>query len=201
LIPKATRFASLESSCFDFAFAGVGVPCFLALKILETERLILRELCAADAQFILQLVNEPAWLRFIGDKNIKTPEAAETYIRNGPVKMYASLGFGLWLVELKDGAVPIGICGLIKRKTLDDIDLGFAFLRAYWRKGYAFESASATMAHGWEAFGLRRMVAIASPENLASHCLLEKLGFRFERMIQLSPDAQEIRLYATISIA
>ena len=167
------------------------------MKILETERLILRELCDGDAEFILQLVNETSWLRYIGDKGIKTVEAAEDYIRNGPVKMYARFGFGLWLVELKEGGVPIGICGLIKRETLEDIDLGFAFLPAYWRRGYAFESASATMAHGWKTFGLKRIVAIMSPDNHASHCLLEKLGFRFERMMRLSSNAPEIKLYAT----
>ena len=165
------------------------------MKILETERLILRELCASDAEFILQLVNEPSWLRYIGDKGIKTVEAAEEYIQNGPAKMYARFGFGLWLVVLKKGLVPIGICGLIKRDTLEDVDIGFAFLPAWWKRGYAFESASATLAHGRKAFGLKRIVAIMSPDNDASHCLLEKLGFRFERMIRLSSNAPEIKLY------
>ena len=165
------------------------------MNILETERLILRELCASDAEFILQLVNEPAWLRYIGDKGIKTVQAAEDYIRNGPVKMYARFGFGLWLVALKEGLVPIGICGLIKRDTPEDVHVGFAFLASYWKKGYAFESASATMAHGRKAFGFKRLVAIMSPDNEASHRLLEKLGFRFERMLRLSSNAPEIKLY------
>jgi RimJ/RimL family protein N-acetyltransferase len=112
--------------------------------------------------------------------------------------MYARFGFGLWLVTLKEGLVPIGICGLIKRETLEDIDIGFAFLPAYWRRGYAFESASATMAHGRKVFGLKRIVAVMSPDNNASHCLLEKLGFRFERMIRLSSNAPEIKLYAVM---
>jgi RimJ/RimL family protein N-acetyltransferase len=164
--------------------------------ILETERLVFRELCASDAGFILQLVNEPSWLRYIGDKNIKTIEAALDYIQKGPMEMYARVGFGLWLVELKEGTVPIGICGLIQRETLEDVDIGFAFLPGYWRKGYAFESASAALAHGRKVFGLKRIVAIMSPDNYPSHCLLEKLGFRFERMFRLSDGAPEIKLYA-----
>jgi RimJ/RimL family protein N-acetyltransferase len=166
------------------------------LKILETARLALRQLSTGDAPFIRQLVNEPSWLRFIGDKGIRTIEDARNYILKGPVDMYARLGFGLWLVELKAGNIPIGICGLIKRESLEDIDLGFAFLPAYWRKGYAFESASATISYGRERLGLQRVVAIMSPDNYASGQLLEKLGFRFERRIRLSSDAPEINLYA-----
>ena len=166
-----------------------------AVQILETERVVLRELCADDAPFILQLVNEPSWLRFIGDKGIKTIEAARNYIQKGPVEMYARFGFGLWLVELKEEHVPIGICGLIKRESLSDIDIGFAFLPAYWRKGYAFESASATMSYGKKTFGLKRLVAVMAPDNNASDRLLGKLGFRFERMVQLSNGASELKLY------
>ena len=168
------------------------------MKILDTERLVLQELCADDAGFILQLVNEPAWLRFIGDKGIKTLEAARDYIQKGPREMYARLGFGLWLVKLKEGNVPIGICGLIKRESLEDIDIGFAFLPAYWRRGYAFESASATMAYGIKRFGLKRIVAIMAPGNHASDRLLEKLGFRFERMVRLSSGEPEIKLYGVV---
>ena len=166
------------------------------MNILETERLILRELTADDAAFILQLVNEPAWLRFIGDKGIKTLEAAQAYILTGPREMYTRFGFGLWLVELKETRAPIGICGLIKRDSLDDIDLGFAFLAAYWKRGYAYESALATIAYGKKKFGLKRIVAVMSPDNEASHRLLTKLGFRFERMVQVSSRAPEIKLYA-----
>ena len=166
------------------------------MKIFETERLVLRELCTSDAGFILQLVNEPSWLRYIGDKGIKTVEAARDYIQKGPVQMYARFGFGLWLVELKQGTVPIGICGLIKRETLEDVDIGFAFLPSHWRKGYAFESASATLSHGRKAFGLKKIVAIMSPDNYTSHCLLQKLGFRFERTSRLSTNTPEIKLYS-----
>ena len=166
------------------------------MKILETDRLNFRELDAHDAAFILQLVNEPAWLRFIGDRDVRTLEAAQAYIVNGPVKMYGRFGFGLWLVELREGNVPIGICGLIKRDSLEDIDLGFAFLAVHWKKGYAFESAVATMSYGTRVLGLKRIVAILSPDNVASSRLLGKLGFCFERVIRLSDTAPEVELYA-----
>jgi len=178
----------------EFSITEENAPA--ASKIIETERLILRELCADDAPFILQLVNEPAWLRYIGDKNIKTIEAAQDYIRKGPREMYARRGFGLWLVELKEGAVSIGICGLIKRESLEEVDLGFAFLPAYWKKGYAFESASAVLSLGREKFGLEKIVAVMAPGNDASERLLAKLDFRFERMVRLSSNAPEIKLYA-----
>lgn len=166
-------------------------------NILETARLDFRELDAEDAPFILQLVNEPGWLRFIGDRGIRTLEAASNYILDGPVAMYRRLGFGLWLVERKEDKLPIGICGLIKRDTLADIDLGFAFLSAHHRQGYAFEAATATMAHARKALGFTRLVAVVSPDNEGSCGLLEKLGFDLEQMIRLSEDAPPIKLYAT----
>jgi RimJ/RimL family protein N-acetyltransferase len=159
--------------------------------------LVLRELHGDDAAFILQLVNEPSWLRFIGDKGIRTLEAARHYVLSGPVEMYARLGFGLWLAELKDGSIPIGICGLLKRESLDDVEIGFAFLPAYWSRGYAFESASEAMSFGKTALRLKRIVAVMSPDNDASDRLLKKLGFHYERMVRLSSGAPEIKLYAT----
>jgi RimJ/RimL family protein N-acetyltransferase len=166
------------------------------LKVLETDRLILRWLSPDDAEFILELLNEPSFLRFIGDKGVRTIEDACDYILNGPVDMYNRLGFGLYLIELKDGGVPIGICGLIKRDTLEDADIGFAFLPRFWAKGYAYESASAVMAYGKSAFGLNRIVAVTTPDNQSSIKVLEKLGFRFEQMVRLSVDAPEIKLFA-----
>jgi RimJ/RimL family protein N-acetyltransferase len=166
------------------------------LKILETDRLILRHLSPRDAEFILQLVNEPSWIRFIGNKGVRTIEDAGNYILNGPMEMYSRLGFGLYLVELKEEGESIGICGLIKRDFLEDVDIGFAFLPKFWGKGYAYESASAVMAYGKRAFGLNRLLAITSPDNYDSVRLLEKLGFNFESMIKLSDDSQEVRLFA-----
>lgn len=166
------------------------------MKVLETERLVLRWLATGDSAFILELVNEPSWLKFIGDKGVATLEDAERYIRNGPLEMYTRLGFGLYLVELKESGEPIGICGLIKRETLEDADLGFAFLPRFWGKRYAFESASATLSFGKRVLGLSRIVAITSPDNFRSVKLLERLGFRFERTLQLAANSEALGLYA-----
>jgi RimJ/RimL family protein N-acetyltransferase len=165
--------------------------------VLETERLTLRHLCEDDAAFILALLNEPSFLQFIGDKGVRTLEDARNYILNGPMDMYARLGFGLYLVELKDSKLPLGMCGLIKRNTLEDVDIGFAFLPEYWGQGYAYEAAAAVMAYGKDDLGLNRIVAITSPDNQASGRLLEKLGLRFEQMIRLSKDGEEVRLFMT----
>jgi RimJ/RimL family protein N-acetyltransferase len=166
------------------------------LKVLETERLVLRRLTPDDGRFILELLNDPAWLRFIGDKGVKTLDDARNYIVNGPMDMYARLGFGLYGVERKPNPAPIGICGLIKRDGLEDVDIGFAFLSGFRAKGYALEAAAAVMEHARNAFGLRRLVAITSPENEASIRLLGKLGLRFERRMRLAADSPEVSLFA-----
>jgi len=171
----------------------VPVP---APPILETERLSLRAMSAADAAFILALLNEPSFLRFIGDKGVRTIEDAERYIEAGPMASYERFGHGLLLVELRESGEPIGICGLLRRDTLSDVDLGFAFLPRYWSMGYARESASAVMRHGFETLGLPRIVAITDPDNVASANVLEAIGLRFERLVRLSPDAMELRLFA-----
>ena len=166
------------------------------MKVAETGRLAIRHLDLSDAPFILKLVNEPSWLRYIGDKGVTTLQSAERYIADGPVTMYARLGFGLYLVELKETGQPIGICGLIKRDALDDVDLGFSFLSNFQGKGYAFESASAVMSYGADALGLSRVVAVVSKDNARSGKLLEKLGFRVERLIRLHADGEALELYA-----
>lgn len=167
------------------------------MKVLETERLILRRLTVDDSPFMLELLNDPAWIRFIGDKGIRTLDAARDYISQSLVTMYERLGFGLYLTELKGEGVPIGICGLIKRDTLADVDIGFAFLPKFRRAGYAYEAASAVVAYGKRAFGLQRLLAITSPDNDISARLLEKLGFNFEKMVKLSDDSPEVKLFAS----
>jgi RimJ/RimL family protein N-acetyltransferase len=172
-----------------------AAPGTTPIAILTTERLILRRFTVADAPFILELLNDPAWLEFIGDKGVRTLDDARGYLRKGPIAMYERHGFGLWLVELRDGHVAIGMCGLIKRDSLDDVDLGFAFLPAYRARGYAHEAAAAVLAHGRDGFELGRIVAITSPGNAKSAALLEKLGMKFEKTVKLAPD-DEVRLYA-----
>ena len=164
--------------------------------VAETERLVLRRLTTADAPFILELLNEPSFLRFIGDRGVRTIDDAVAYILAGPVASYERFGFGLYLVLVKGDDEPAGICGLLKRDALPDVDVGFAFVPRFWRRGYASESAAAVLAHARDALGLRRVVAICSPDNSASIGLLERLGFHREQPVRLSPDGPETTLLA-----
>ena len=168
------------------------------MEVAQTERLVLRWLNADDSTFILELLNEPSWIRYIGDKGVRTIQDAQRYIERGPVEMYRRLGFGLYLVELKENGAPIGICGLIKRDALLDVDLGFAFLPRFWSNGYGFESASAVMSYARRALGLSRIVAILSHDNDRSARLLEKLGFHFDSTVRMQP-GDELKLYAATS--
>ena len=167
------------------------------MKVLETDRLVLRRLTVEDAPFILELLNDAAFIRYIGDKGVRTLDDARNYIENGPMASYEQFGFGLYATELKEPRVPIGICGILKRETLPDPDIGFAFLSEYRNHGYAFEAAAATMKYARETLGLEQILAITSPDNVASERLLNKLGLKFERMIRLANDAPEIKLFAT----
>jgi RimJ/RimL family protein N-acetyltransferase len=165
--------------------------------IIETERLFLREMSAeTDAEFVVELINEPAWIQNIGDRGIRTVEEAQNYISNSFVKSYEQNNFGLWLVGLKETGEAIGICGLIKRDTLEDVDIGFAFLQKFWSKGYAVESAEAVMDLARDKFELKRIVAITIPSNQGSINVLEKIGLRFEKMIKMTTDAEELMLFA-----
>ena len=166
------------------------------MNVLNTERLGLRWLSAEDAAFMLELVNDPAWVRFIGDRGVRTLEDARDYILNGPVAMYHRVGFGLYLVELKQSRTPIGICGLIERAGLEDIDIGFAFLPAFCGQGYAYESAAAILSYARDTVGLNRVVAITAPDNQRSIRLLKKLGLSFEKMLRLGEDQSEVMLFA-----
>lgn len=166
------------------------------MKILETERLTLRLQTTNDAEFILELLNDPSWFQFIGDRGVRTIEEARSYILNGPVRMYEQFGFCLYLVERKEDHIPIGICGLVNRDSLDDIDIGFAFLPKYWGKGYAYEAASAVMTYAKDTLALKRIVAITTQDNHASAKLLEKIGLKFERLVRLPNDDEELRLFA-----
>jgi RimJ/RimL family protein N-acetyltransferase len=165
------------------------------MVILETERLNLRKLSESDAGFILELLNEPSFLHNIGDKGVRNNDDAIQYILTGPIDSYERHGFGQWLVELKDSGVPIGMCGLMKKDALPDVDIGFAFLPRFWSKGYAVEVASAVMAYGSRELGLRRIVAVVNPDNEGSIRVLEKIGLKFERMVKLSEDRSENKLF------
>ncbi len=166
------------------------------MRVLQTPRLTVRHFDRADAPFILELLNEPSWLQYIGDKGIKTLRDAERYIQDVLVAMYARLGFGLYLVESTDSGESLGMCGLIKRDSLQDVDLGFAFLSRCWRQGYAYESALAVMSHAKMRLGLDRIVAITLPTNQAAGQLLQKLGFTLESTIAATGGGEDLMLYA-----
>ena len=164
------------------------------MRVLETSRLTLRHLCPADAVFVRQLLNEPSFIRYIGDRGVRTDEDARRYILQGPMASYERNGFGLYLVEVNEQGTPAGICGLLKRDSLEDVDLGFAFLPHFWRRGYAFEAASAVLADAAQR-GLTRVLAITSPDNVASIALLGKLGFEFNRMMRQGEEGTEINVF------
>ena len=163
--------------------------------IAETDNLVIRKLNAEDDIFILKLLNTPQWLQYIGDRGVRNVDDARKYILNGPVTSYTRFGFGLYLVVLKNENTPIGICGLLKRETLQDVDLGFALLPEFAGKGYAYESASAVLKYGRTDLGLKRIVAITTPSNSNSKSLLTRLGFIFEKNVK--QNNEELMLFAS----
>jgi [ribosomal protein S5]-alanine N-acetyltransferase len=164
--------------------------------MLETARLTLRRLVPTDADFVLELLNDPAFIRNVGDKGVRTAAGARGYIAEVPQASYDRNGFGLYRVALKGTDVPIGICGLVKRESLADVDVGFALLPRFWSQGYALESVVAVLAEARDAWGLARVVAVVAPHNLASRRLLEKLGFGLEGIARLSSDGPDVHLFA-----
>jgi len=176
--------------------ASLSTPPDAALTpVAETPRLVLRRLEEGDAPFILELLTDPDWLRYIGDKGVRDLDGARRYIADGPGAMYAKHGFGLFLVGRKPSGTPMGLCGLIRRDGLDDVDVGYAFLPRFRGCGYAEEAAAEMVRFARERVGLPRIVAITTPENGRSIRVLEKLGFAFERVIRLTPESREVKLF------
>ena len=167
------------------------------MAVLKTPRLIVRDLTTADAPFIVSLLNDPDFIRNIGDRGVRTEADARAYLAAGPLASYARHGFGLRAVTLATTGEPIGICGLLRRHELPEPDLGFAFLPRHRGQGYAFEAASAVAADGRERFGLRTVMAIVNPDNAASIRLLEKLGFAREGTVRLTDESVELSLFAS----
>ncbi len=162
--------------------------------VIATERLTLRHVNLNDAEFMLQLLNEPSFIQNIGDKSVRTLEEARAYIQSGPMASYEKFGFGLLIVEV--AGTPAGICGLLKRDTLEDVDIGYAFLPEFWSKGYAVESAAGVISYAFESLSLSRILAITNPDNHASIRVLEKLGFEYQRTIQMGQDGKETKVFA-----
>ena len=165
-------------------------------NILETERLLLREFDSGDADFMFELLNTPNWIKYIGDRKVKTLDDARKYLESGALASYRKYGFGFWMVELKFVRVPIGTCGLVKREALDDVDIGFAFLPDFEGMGYGYESAMATLDYAKKELKLKRVVAITVKFNEASIGLLNKIGLKYEKMIRLRNDAEDLMLFS-----
>lgn len=163
--------------------------------VLETERLALRRATLADAAWLLGLWNDPAYIQFIRDWGVRTVAEAEALLQTRIIEKYTEHGFGQSVVVLKATGEPMGLTGLIRRPGLDDADVGYAYLPEYWGKGYASEAVAAVLAYGRETLGLPRIVAIVSPGNVRSIHVLEKAGLRYERMITLPGDTEELKLF------
>lgn len=165
------------------------------MKILETERLILREAEPGDAAFVLDLLNQPSFKKYIGDRGVRTVEHARAYVASRFTSSYRNNGFGLWVMELKANATPIGLCGFVSRKELPDPDIGFALLPPFERQGYAFEAAEAVMRYGRDTLRLPRVLAITTLDNESSGRLLEKIGLAFDREIEMG--AEVLKLFSS----
>ncbi|WP_293370781.1 GNAT family N-acetyltransferase [Nevskia sp.] len=164
--------------------------------VLETPRLLIRPLTFEDAPFILELLNTPGFLSQIGDRGVRTLDDARRYIETGPMASYRQHGFGMAAVLRRDSGDTIGLCGLLKRDTLADVDIGYAFLPTAFGQGHAVEACAAVLQDGWTRLLLRRIVAIVSVGNAASMRVLEKLRFRDEGFVQLTADAERLRFFA-----
>jgi len=169
------------------------------MQIAETTRLLLSKITLKDADFFLELVNSPQWLKYIGDRKVKTIENAKTYLKNGTLKSYADFGFGFYKLQLKEeGKKPIGVCGLIKREQLEDVEIGFALLPEYEGKGFGYEASVAVLKLAVEKFKIKKITAITLPSNTSSINLLEKLGLSFEKRVKPFEDGEELLLFAKI---
>ncbi len=166
--------------------------------IATTERLLITRFTLDDAPFILRLLNEPLWLRYIGDKGVHTLDDARDYLRSGPLASYAEHGFGLYRVALRKNGTALGLCGLIKRPALQEVDLGFAFLQNVHGQGFAREAAQAVLEHARSDLALERIVAITTPDNLRSQSLLLKLGFQQNGMIRLEEGGEELAFFERV---
>lgn len=167
------------------------------MTIATTARLRLREFCLEDAAFVLRLLNDPEFIAGIADRGVRDLAAAERYLAQGPMRSYAVHGFGLWLIEQRPGGEAAGMCGLIRRAGLEDVDLGYALLPAFRGRGLAREAAAAVLSLARERFGLQRVVAIVSPGNARSVRVLQDLGFVEEGVVRLETDGEPLLLFSS----
>ncbi|MYM24164.1 GNAT family N-acetyltransferase [Duganella sp. FT135W] len=165
------------------------------MKILETARLTLRTINADDDLFYYELVNDPTWLEHIGDKGIRTVAEARSAILDGPCVMQQRLGHSLYVMERKSDGLALGLCGLIKRDSLPEVDIGYAIRPVHFGQGYTYEAASAVVAYARDVLRLPRLMGITNPANTVSINLLAKLGLTFVEHKVLPPDGRPTNIY------
>ncbi|MEM5566579.1 GNAT family N-acetyltransferase [Psychroserpens sp. AS72] len=167
------------------------------MQIAQTTRLILSKITVDDAPFILELMNTPGWLKYIGDRNIKTVEAAAEYIKNNQLRCYEENGYGYYKMQVKgEHLKTIGTCGLLKRDALEHIDIGFSMLPEYHGNGYGYEAANEILKFAKNQFGIKTICAITLPINKPSIQLLEKLGLSYQKTVKPFDDDEELLLFA-----
>lgn len=164
--------------------------------MLTTDRLTLAEFTTADSAFILRLVNTPSWIKYIGERDVSNIAEAEQYLLEGPIKSYRDHGFGFYGMKLRSTGKPIGMCGLIKRDDMKEIDLGFALLPEFEGQGYALEAARAVLEYAAEKLGLVRLIAFTLPNNLRSISLLKRLGFSYEESMLYGTEKEEVDVFS-----
>lgn len=167
------------------------------MQIVSTPRLRLEPFTLADRAFIVELLNEEDFLRFIGDKGVRSLSDAERYLQEGPLGSYARHGHGLWRVALKESGEVVGMCGLIRRDYLDAPDIGFAFLHRYRGRGFGHEAGAATIAYGRTVLGMARILGVTLPDNTASIALLKKLGLREEGRLAAPNEGRTLLVFST----
>jgi len=173
-----------------------NIPDVAGSWLMETDRLRLRAVTIDDAELMLAVWNDPAFIHNVTDRGIRTLDQAREAIESGAQKLFDDYGYGPYCMSLKSDGSMIGICGLFRRENLDDPDIGFAVLPAYCGRGYAGEAAEAVVAYARNDLGLGVLTAIVSPTNVSSIGLIEKLGLKFERMVTMPGEDEAICLYS-----
>ena len=163
--------------------------------VLNTERLELSWLTLDDTPLMLAIWNDPAFVRYVADRGVRTLDQARAAVEAGPLRLYAEYGYGPFRLRRRDDGMDIGICGLFRRDGFADPDIGFAILPDFCGKGYGFEASAAVLEYAHDTLGLSRIKAIVSPQNAASIGLLEKLGMRYERRVRMPGEDHDISLY------
>lgn len=183
-----------SSEPFGKNLTGTNINKSISLTILRTQRTSVDSISLSDAEFFVDLVNSPEWLRFIGSRNVSNTEDARDYLEQGFLRSYRDHGFGYYLIRLHSGT-PIGICGFLKKPNLENPDFGFALLPEYYGKGYGFESASEVLKYGITTFKFDVLDAVTSAENIRSQRLLDRLEFRRHGSIKSEGDFEDLFLY------